>query len=527
MSNTTRGYSWLDNATFTEKTYPLLEIIMQDPDQKLCWKDREGNFHFHPRGATDFMMQSASLNEDLSVMDHTIHSQPHRGTEFVDTKIRNSWRRRNCVRDMGKLYWVEQYSKKTNRKQMDTYVPVCVADEVQTLEDKYLLLVRPVEELIALDLWGEEARVLYHEYMYVGMGQRVTADQFSRRLSAFMEWMVGFGLGVMEYRHIAIALMREYIPVQYHRNFTANSIGDLITDHISSTAQGIYAGLEGDLPYLTTDAMFKFNDFCARWQCLTGFGKHPPPLPLRLTQSQGHSISSSLAPAPSVESTTPSLPAGDQVLEMLRLLMKKVDGLETLVSSQNAQVSSTLQEFRVQTKEDIREALAECFATQKNKPDVLPGPSYILPPQDNNMNHANLPDRPESPLEYGPTLAESIRDTIRELLNIPDAEIRSDSQLRSIEAALHLRSNLVSVMATGEGKSMIWQVCARKQPQIRTVVVISSAATLQEQLTKAKKMGLEPLHFKWSGTKEHERHFGNSNLVFVAMETAADGRFKG
>jgi hypothetical protein len=37
MSNTTRGYSWLDNTTFTEKQYPILEGYLNDSNQHMCW----------------------------------------------------------------------------------------------------------------------------------------------------------------------------------------------------------------------------------------------------------------------------------------------------------------------------------------------------------------------------------------------------------------------------------------------------------------------------------------------------------
>lgn len=520
MTNTTRGYSWLDNAKFTEKPYPLLELIMEDPDQTLCWKDREGNFHFHAKGANEFMQDASDINKDLSVLDHTAHGQPHRGTEFVDSKIRNSWRRRNGIRNLGRLYWVEQYSKKTNGKQMDTFVPVAVSEKVQEVEEKYLLLIRPVEELIARELWGEEARVLYHEYMYVDMGTRVTPDQFSRRLGRYMKRLVGFPVATLEWRHLAVAITREFIPVQYHRNFKANSIGDLIMDHLTDTAQGIYAGLEGDLPYLTTDAMFKFNDFCAQWQCVTGFGKHPPPLPLRLAHTQ--TPPGPYIPAGQVGPVAP--PAGGDVMQMLQAVMDKMNSLEATMTTQNARVSSTLQEFRVQTKEDIRQGLAECFATfnprQAEQPaSVQHQASIPEPPPD-------IPTRPDSPLEYSEPMSETILKAIRHLLGNPEAQIRSEGQLRSIEAALQLQSNLVSVMATGEGKSMIWQTCAYLQPGVRNVVVVPSAANLSEQFSRAEKMGLKPLHFKFGGRTPQEHHFGESNLVFVAMETAADRRFE-
>jgi len=97
---------------------------------------------------------------------------------------------------------------------MDTFLPILVADELQTLQEKYLLVIRPVEELLALILWGQEARVLYHEYMYVEMGRRVDSDMFSRHLRSYLGEYVGADLGVEELRQITVTIMREYIPAQ-------------------------------------------------------------------------------------------------------------------------------------------------------------------------------------------------------------------------------------------------------------------------------------------------------------------------
>jgi hypothetical protein len=536
MSNTTRGYSWLDNATFTEKQYPILEGYLNDPSQRLCWKGLDGKLHFHAAGGSNFMKKTAFVNRGISVLNDIANALPARSTEFVDHKIRNSWRRRACYRDQGRLRWVNQYSKKTNGQKMDTFLPILVADELQALQEKYFILVRPVEELIALELWGQESRVLYHEYMYVEMGQRVNEEMFSRHLRTYLGKYIGADIGVEELRQLSVSIMREYIPAQSHYMVMDQNIGDLIQDHGTGLSRGHYGGLEGGLPYLTTDAMFKYDDFCSKWHCITGFGKHPAPPPLRLLQTGGQPTHSTPVPDTST-SIGDNVEQTGELMQMMRSLMNKVTHMESQLAVQAATTSTTLQEFRVQTKNDIRDGLAECFATFEattsrttNHLANIEDDTFVeMDGPDNFGGVADMGNRmeesSESELEYGPVVDIAL-NAMRLLLRKPTVEYRSTYQRQTIQACLALSSNVVAVMGTGEGKSMAWQVCGKLQPSIKNVIIISSAANLVNQHRRAKDMGLDACLFRFSEGKGSETMFERNNLIFAGMETAGDSRFK-
>jgi hypothetical protein len=244
---------------------------------------------------------------------------------------------------------------------MDTFLPILVTDELQALQEKYLILVRPVEELIALELWGQDARVLYHEYMYVEMGHRVDEDLFSRHLWTYLDKYIGADIGVEELHQLSVSIMREYIPAQSHYMVMDQNIGDLIQDHGTGLSHGHYGGLEGCLPYLTTDAMFKYDDFCTKWHCITGFGKHPAPPPLRLLLNPGQPTYLTVVNG-TATSTKHNVEQTGELIEMMRLLLNKVTHMESQLAIHTTTTSTTLQEFRVQTKNGIRDGLAECFA---------------------------------------------------------------------------------------------------------------------------------------------------------------------
>ena len=143
-----------------------------------------------------------------------------------------------------------------------------------------------------------------------------------------------------------------------------------------------------------------------------------------------------------------------------------------------------------------------------------------------DMDAPAITTRSPSPeLEYGPLVDEAL-NAIRLLLHNHQAEYRSENQKMTIQHCLHLTSNLVAVMGTGEGKSMAWQVCAKLQPHIKNVVIISSATNLVNQCKRAKDMGLKAHLFRFSENKGSSIPLEENNLIFVGMETAGDRRFK-
>jgi hypothetical protein len=217
------------------------------------------------------------------------------------------------------------------------------------------------------------------------------------------------------------------------------------------------------------------------------------------------------------------------VMQMMQLLLDKVTRMESQLAIQAATTSTTLQEFRVQTKKDIREGLAECFATFEGTSsfrDTNDMPFIDTDGPTITDNIMNMDDgSPEPELEYGPVV-DVVLNTMRLLLKKPTTEYRSIYQQQTIQACLALASNVVAVMGTGEGKSMAWQVCGRLQPNIKNVVIISSAANLVNQYQRAKDMGLDACLYRFSESKGSGTLFEAHNLIFVGMETAADSRFK-
>jgi len=186
------------------------------------------------------------------------------------------------------------------------------------------------------------------------------------------EQSFGANLSLSEYRKWVIAVMREYIPPEYLPEHCRDTVGDRMGQHSTSIARGIYSNLEGNLPYLTTDAMWYYDEFCERWQDISGFGENAMTSPLKLLRCKAGSSSSSTTTTTAVAAAaTTSIPVeGSRIEVMFQTIMNKIMDLERRVDMQDATVGAQLQVLRQELTDDTKRMLAQGLAT-------LHGPSAI------------------------------------------------------------------------------------------------------------------------------------------------------
>jgi hypothetical protein len=92
--------------------------------------------------------------------------------------------------------------------------------------------VQPLEIFLSAKVYGPSTKVLYQEFLYVQLGKQVTSDQFSHSMSQLMAAHCGAAIGIRAWRHLAIALKREFIPPSMIDPFqTHQDVSDLAASH--------------------------------------------------------------------------------------------------------------------------------------------------------------------------------------------------------------------------------------------------------------------------------------------------------
>jgi hypothetical protein len=579
MTDTRRGHSWLQHGCFTKEPNPLFQRYLDDPEEKLAYIGPDDKFHVQSGRALEVMEDMEFINIGLCCLHNQVNAQAYRGTSLSDLRLRNSYRLRNHNRHHGRSRHILQCTKTTNTHDKDIFLPILIARRLQRLDDMYLVILRPMEEILAYALWGKTSWKLYREFMFVQMGQRLTENKLYRQFPEMCKKYCGVELSLSDYRDWAIAVMREYIAPEYLPDRHRDTVGDKMGQHSTMTARGTYAPVEGGLPYLTTDAMWFYDQFCEEWQNVSGFGLRGLPIPIKLRNAQATSTASVTTASVTTANAScndSTLSANGNIIQMFQTLIDKVTDVETKLHSLDSNMVKRLGDLKREVRDDTQKLLAQGLAVLR---ESQPGPSTassFFGMEDDVMTTAStasvnfctgdssnddsapmdtsthlstainpsteapavsqdaysayfdddlyLPEQEEKKIvveEKGDETEQTALMTLRTALGNPEAIWRSDEQRETVLAALALQCNVVSVMKTGAGKSMAWIIPALMQSNIKTVVAVPYARLLEQHLANSIKMNCRAM--RWT-TKSGS--IGDANLIFVALETAAAVPFK-
>ena len=147
----------------------------------------------------------------------------------------------------------------------------------------------------------------------------------------------------IQYRHLAVAIAREFIPPQFE--IGGDNTVDLALGHSTAQARHRYAINEGDLPWLTHDAIWEYRSVCEQWWNICGVGPMDPPNPLRLA----HTYQPSYRGLTPYRSSPPSQPSKDNIPSLN-------DNISELIT---AAVSRSFSIMQREMAEDFLPALIE------------------------------------------------------------------------------------------------------------------------------------------------------------------------
>ena len=282
------GHSFLNHPSISHHQLAIVNHLIKDSALNFISQDHSNQLHFSNATMTTILTICAKINQMLMVLLHTISSQPPRGTEEIDVRLWNGHRHRNIFILFGQMWKIIEATKTENTTGHSAFIPAVLPSEIAQHLFYYLVHVRPLEIYLSEKIYGSNAKVLCQEFLYVQLGKQVTSDQFSHFMSQLMATYCGAAIGIRAWRHLAIALKREFIPPSMVDPFqTHQDVSDLAASHSTWTARKTYAIDQNSLPLLSTDAMLEHEAFCKLWHSVLHFGTHPPPIPLRQLRA-GH-----------------------------------------------------------------------------------------------------------------------------------------------------------------------------------------------------------------------------------------------
>ncbi|EED81164.1 predicted protein, partial [Postia placenta Mad-698-R] len=485
MSNRDLGYGWMELPNLLAKSFPLLEILQDHPHFKICEVEHNGKLHWIHRGIMAVLSEFTIINEELAILCHMLPAPPPRGTELVETRIRNGQIPRNLYKDRGTWFMTQNP---------------------------------------------------HHSIMN---SCSVSMVMFSPLYTArFM----GISLNLRTWRHMAISIQREYIGEQ---DTIVNNLGDLLANHSTSQARRTYAREVGSLPFLTTDAMLESRDICDSWHDVLGWGSNLPPIPHRLLHRLRTS-STTMDPTTFCTSDFKEEIKGmvngavtigmgnlkHQLEDMLANAFAKgfashthapqaiqpqhpaqlihvSNAISTILSPPPANLSQASLEYATQVQPAMATTITHTLASNT--------PNYFL---DDKLFYTHLGEH----LKLATPQPDQMLRLLKWARQDSKAIFKSEAQMQMLFYIIKRDCNLMVVLPTGGGKSLAWEVPGKMaEPKLITIIMIPFLPLIDDQLRRSAASRI--VAAKWNSAAPPTNP--KLRLLFASYESLATSTFIG
>lgn len=408
-------------------------------------------------------------------------------------------------------------------------------------------------------------KVISPSYLWVRNGERLREDQFSILLARTFKKYCGADWGLRPYRQATISISREFIPPQMHLGGGDNTV-DLATDHGTRISRGNYGLVEGDLPYLTSDAVWEYRVICREWHNVCGVGLLPPPKPIRLARGELSSEVSMVGLKETLQSVVNTTINDMETRIVDRLLPVLTDKVMSLLDFRRKNPIPTpvtpvhYAPISSLPPSSLPSQLSINLAPMPSTPsiiEILDSPPHPNPSsEDENPRRARyrgpvitsdeldepspLPLRrlvrreaERSPVVLVPSTSETgssietameakAREGIKKVLGDPNAQEKSPEQLEALVGCIEKKEDLNVVLGTAGGKSLLWQAMAKLFPEEASIIVVPFRPLLMQHVQKSKSLGIVSFEYR-SGCFVPE---GFQN-IFLQPEVMKGNDFKG
>lgn len=351
FSSIERGQSWMSIAYTEPREQALMRAMVDGNLWNLSQVNNDGSLSWNKIACGDFMRQVGEIVDLIITLIHMGSGPPLRGEELIRDQIRNGIQPRTLYLAFGQMVAIRRHSKTTNSAGVD---PFNVCYFPQSLTDSicyYLLVIRPLETLVARQLYGQDSVREYDQYLYIKNGTRMTSTQFSNTLERLTSKYVGIGFSLQPLRHIMVAFQRAYVGEL--RVGRGNNIGDLLSSHTTETAEKHYAVEQGKPEGCTASFLLDVQEWCGSYHDAIGLGDRSVPLvPLRDIRGRARRLGSLLSAAASGGPSETIKALRDIINDITEVSYKcAMQDLESFVSRELRIATAEILEYMVQAQQ--------------------------------------------------------------------------------------------------------------------------------------------------------------------------------
>lgn len=353
---------------------------------------------------------------------------------------------------------VLRYNKTQHNTEMDKLIARFIPRGFGRLFLYYLVIIRWLERVWAEEVFGPSKSEAYRSQVFVRFAKPMEGPHFSQALyDSTLEGLL-IGLRIHDYRQFIKALLRIVLGIDYDEGEDDKiDVTDAAFGHSSDIGRNVYGLSYNDLPNLTSDLLRLHQSYCQRVHRFLGEGEplpeHVEPLNMSQMTSLFNNMSSLVEDA--LERNPSEASITSTVVKATTSAIR--DGLETTLVPTIRRIIST-----------------ELSDTISNIPW-----EYLI------GSNTQVPDECEQPVIVLP----STRRALETILG-NGTSFKSTEQAQLLQLVLDRQFNVIGILPTGGGKSILYQAPALFEESGITVCIFPFRALTQDQILEATKFGI-------------------------------------
>jgi hypothetical protein len=454
------------NKVFVNNRATLLRAILSEPalHQRFVAFQNGGIVRWHYQTLRSWLAAYARFEGLLLLYAQITSGSPGRGTELTAMLLVNTelYPQRNLVAFGSHISFLCTYLKTSGITNSDKLLPHSLTAFCSDILIQDLSLARPFARMAAklVHSNNEEIANLFDSHVFVNHTKLFDTDDISNGLRTKAAAHMDVDLNVSNWRHIYTAFRRKLCSqLQDLLEGDENErIEALQMGHNTQTERRIYGISPEALQSASEDVLPLFLDASTEWQILCGVVPGGITLPYSAAKMDSFKQLASKKMF--------KVPQESEVKVLLHTLLNRIDRLvdERLLN---------------------RIDLLETRLALNN--DTVPSAPLIEHHSEESAHDNTIERRSE---ESVPDLSTSALHALRHLLTNPRSMWKSPEQEAAVMAALKGDRDVLAILPTGSGKSMIALVPAYLEKDKVTVLILPLRVLLLDYKRKLTKMGI-------------------------------------
>lgn len=499
LSSTEVGYSFCSDprnaGCFSDKTI-LLQAILSDEDlaSRFISFNKDGVLRFNVREGRAWLNSLGRFHKLLLLRFHLTGGSPGRLTELIAMLLYNTamYPLRSLVAFGPFIALLCTYQKTSALSGYDKLIPHALDAFTSDLLIQELAIARPFAVLMT-KVCNPNQPDLFSKYVFVNTDKLFNTNDITDALRQFSTEFMGIELGVSDWRHISAAFRRKLcsrLQELVEDDDEQESIEALQMGHTRKTDNKVYGVSQEALRGAPEDILPLFLEASTDWQMVC----HVVPGGLNLCYSdalmsffQAHVQSGLISLDLSKHGTQ------DEIGERLH----RLEDLLARMDERLRGIEEHCQQGALASKID---RLIESLDSH----------SVARRPEESHAKGV-----PSTSTVSTTSKEEDALLTLRGLLSKPDAQWKSKGQQTAVMSVLELKQDVVAILPTNAGKSMVAILPPLLEDGLVTVVILPLLILVMDFQRKLQAMNMP---FYTYDSNQPRIHLGTSNLILVSAD---------